>query len=145
MKFNNTQKTILKIGVLFFICFGFIFLSILNDEHSHYSYYLIRVPQIVLLIIFQMILWVYVWRTNDNHSILRTVLTIFFGFIIVDHISNLILDLINYGGFYYHPLSKPIDYLTFLFKPSILNPPKLFNFVIILYSLITLYKLRKTN
>ena len=146
---NKTQKSILKIGALFFICFGYMFLPMYTNDINweiagRREAIVNRAILQTLLIIFQMILWIYVWRTSDNHSILRTILTLFIGCIIVDHLSHFTYDLINFGGFYYNAISQPIQYLINLFKPSVSSPSKLFNFVIILYSLRMLYKQRKT-
>ena len=145
MTLNNTQKQIIKIALLFFICFGYMFWTMYtNDSNWDVSgrreSISNRALLQTLLIIFQMILWLYVWRTSDNHSILRTILTLFIGFIVVDHLSYFSYDLINFGGLYYNAISQPIQYLINLFKPSVYSPSKLFNLVVILYSLINIYR-----
>ena len=149
IKLNKIQKSILKIGVLFFICFGYMFWTMYTSDSNwdisgRRESIKNRALLQTLLIIFQMILWLYVWRTSDNHSILRTIMTLFIGFIVVDHLSHFSYDLIKFGGFYYNAISQPIQYLISLFKPSISSPSKIFNFVIIMYSLLSLYKQRKS-
>ena len=149
MKFNTPQKSILKIAALFFIFFGYMFWPMYTNDINweipgRREAIVNRAMLQTLFIIFQMILWIYIWRTSDNHSVLRTILTLFIGFIIIDYLSHFTYDLINFGGFYYNPTTQPIQYLINLFKPAISSPSKLFNFVVILYSLKVLYKKRKT-
>ena len=86
-----------------------------------------------------MILWLYVLRTSDNHSILRTILTLFIGFIVVDHLSHFSYDLIKFGGFYYNAINQPIDYMVNLFKPTLSSLSKLYSFVVAIYSLKSIY------
>jgi len=145
---NKIQKSILKIGALFFICFGYMFWSMYTsdsnwDRVGHRESIMNNATLQTLLIIFQMILWLYVWRTSDNHSILRTILTLLIGFIVADHLSHFCYDLIKFGSLYYDAINQPIDYIVNLVKPSLSTPSKLFNFVVVLYSILKMYKERK--
>lgn len=141
---NKIQKSILKIGALFFICFGYMFWAMYTsdsnwDRVGHRESIMNNAILQTLLIIFQMILWLYVLRTSDNHSILRTILTLFIGFIVVDHLSHFSYDLIKFGGFYYNAINQPIDYMVNLFKPTLSSLSKLYSFVVAIYSLKSIY------